>query len=243
MNKLWLKILGIIGAVIIALIPIYFGTIYPWPQTVEGTVHDNISNEPIGGVDVIIKEQKYTTGDDGRYFFEKAFKAGRYNISAKKTGYDVFSGVVRVNRDNVIYDITIIKSEIREDGLISGEIENPKDGDYIGQIITITGKVYGEMPKEQHLWVVAHPVGSGGYWPQVSEIIPQRKSGNWMIQATVGGSKDSGKTFEIHLINTDHSANEYYKNYLKTSAENKTYPGIPLPNGVQGLSMVRVVRK
>ena len=88
-----------------------------------------------------------------------------------------------------------------------------------------------------------HPIGSSGYWPQVSEIIPNKKTGQWAQPVNLGTPKDKGKSFEIIVVSANQSAHDSFNNYLIESKINNEYPETPLPQGVNILTLNMVTRK
>lgn len=240
MSKFIQIVVASIISLIIAVITIYFTVFYNPPRTVEGTVRTKSTKQPISGVEVYIGENKIITTDDGIFVFEKTIREGYHEIKTHKEGYKDYSGTIKV-KGNIERDILIeplILSEIP----LEITIDNPTDGSYVGLNITVTGTSSGDY-SDFHLWVVVHPIGSSGYWPQVSEIIPNRKTGQWAQPVNLGTQKDKGKSFEIIVVSANQSANNSFNNYLAESKINNKYPEVPLPQGINILTLITVIRK
>lgn len=237
----WLKAIGALVVAVVAVIPVYYGFFYFSPKTVVGAVRDNTTNNPVGGVTVTFEEERYITGNDGVFFFTEAIKEkGRYQLFAEKEGYESYSGVVTAQDKD--------EKEARKDIMIvptgptgpraKAEIEIPKDGEHVEQSIIVRGRASG-VPQGHHLWLFVHPVGSAGWWPQGSEFFPP----SWIVQATVGGAQDVGKTFEIAIVLADEGAHSSINQYLKTAIATGDFPETPLPSGVELLDNIIVERR
>lgn len=244
MRKLGPPIIGALIAGTFTLTAVYFTVFYKPPQTVEGMIRDSTTNRPIGGVTVVLKDKQFVTGDDGRYVFEKAIKPGHHRILAKKEGYSDFSGIVKVIDEGVVYDLTVTSKDPQPMSSPAAEvtIDRPKSGEQVGQNISISGRVSGPT-SDRHLWLVVHPVGSLGWWPQGSEFIPDPSDGSWEVPVTIGDPRDIGKRFEVAVISATDNANDEFGEYLREGNLASKFPEQPLPQGARILAKVTVVRR
>jgi hypothetical protein len=102
---------------------------------------------------------------------------------------------------------------------------------------SVTGTISG-LPAEKHLWLVIHPETAKGWWPQISEIIPDN-DGSWHRPGLrLGGDNNVGERFELHMVIADDHANELFNssNYLVSSEGN------PLPAGARSIEHVTVIK-
>lgn len=241
--KLIAEILGIIAIVT----GLYYSYIYVSSVTVGGVIRDAENNRPISGVTVSIKNNKNMTGDDGEFLFEK-IRPGNYVISAKKSGYKDYSGIVKVKEDTERdFSMSLIKPKgkprpetVDSTGELSLIINTPQNGDSVGQKIVVEGKGSGKIKQGGHLWLVVHPIGSSGWWPQDSEFF--LNGSEWTSQVTLGEASDSNKQFEIVAFLVDDDAHKSFVEYIEKSKSTGSFPEKPLPSGVEKLAGVTVNR-
>ena len=120
------------------------------------------------------------------------------------------------------------------------EIQQPSSGNQVRKNLLVTGKVSRKLQNE-HLWVVVHPEGSEGWWPQSHELSPDSE-GKWSVQAYIGTDKDAGQIFDIVVFSANDSANNIFNQYLKQAKSSGDYPENPLPQGVTELDRITVKR-
>lgn len=94
-----------------------------------------------------------------------------------------------------------------------------------------------------YLWLVVHPEGSFGYWPQLASILPHPRTKKWTTKFWLGRrGKDIGKIFELWLVLVDEDGNDLYLNHLLNGQNTGKYPEIPLPRGSQTVDMLTVTK-
>ncbi len=117
---------------------------------------------------------------------------------------------------------------------------NPDEAISCGSDNLLAGRT-ANIPEGMYLWLLVHPIGSGGYWPQRAAIIPHPKTNRWEQGASLGG----GERFEIWLVLVDEAGNQFYNEYLERGNQTKDFPEITMPSGPTGRSkpidMVTVV--
>jgi len=102
---------------------------------------------------------------------------------------------------------------------------------------------YGKIPAGKYLWLVVHPVGSSGYWPQGTAIIPHPKTGAWTAKFWLGTrGTDRGKEFEVWLYLVDQAGHKAFLNYLEQGRATGKYPEKSLPEKAEGVDMIQVVK-
>ena len=121
------------------------------------------------------------------------------------------------------------------------EISEPGDGQTVGTITSVRGEFSGVL-SPFHLWVVVHPVGTAGWWPQYGEIVPEPSSGSWEAPVTLGVEGDKGKRFEISLVVVPEEENGKLNKYIDLGKRTGSYPEAPLPSPNRVLAKVTVIR-
>ncbi|MCP4150410.1 MAG: carboxypeptidase regulatory-like domain-containing protein [bacterium] len=158
----WIKIVGGILGIIVMLLGLYFGYLHISKETVEGVVRDGVSNKPIKGATVVLEDNQFITGDEGKYYFEDMIRPGRYTITSQKDGYEDYAGAVTV-KDITNHDIKMSMKGKEEGAQPAGEykvkITTPTDGQSVDKSLVMEGLFSGIMPREKHLWVVVNPAG------------------------------------------------------------------------------------
>lgn len=244
MKKVIEIIAGITG-IIIAATGFYYTYLYVSSVTVEGTIRDGENNRPISGVSVSIKNNNKLTGDDGMFLFEK-IRPGNYEISARKAGYKDYSGVIKVKEDTVSdFAMSLIKPKkesTREttDDELRLKINAPKDGVSVGQKIVAEGEASGKIKQGGHLWLVVHPIGTSGWWPQDSEFF--LNGTKWTSDVTLGEASGSNRQFEIVVFLVNEEGHKSFVEYIEKSKRAGDFPETPLPSGVEKLAGVTVNR-
>jgi hypothetical protein len=75
-------------------------------------------------------------------------------------------------------------------------IENPKDGQAVGDVADIEGKVSDPNAK---VWVIVRPQGTTQYWVQPPAEVEE--NGKWFSIAHIGRlDQDFGKKFQIRAV-------------------------------------------
>lgn len=106
----------------------------------------------------------------------------------------------------------------------------------------INGKTLS-IPKGNYLWLVVHPEGSGGYWPQNIAIVPHPINGNWIAKFWLGTrGTDIGVKFELWFVLVDRSGNQVYLDYLNNGRNTGKFPEIPLPENYKALEMISLTK-
>ncbi len=101
-----------------------------------------------------------------------------------------------------------------------------------------------EAAQRRHYWVVINPKGTGNYWPQGGAIVPSPPSGNWTVNATLGGVNNTKEVFHVAVVRADDSAHSSFTTYVEEGAKKKhNYPGRPLPAGATIVASVAVPKK
>lgn len=225
----------------LAGIGIWFGFFHEWPRTVQGIVQESNTEEPLNDVAMTIEEREVRTTDDGKYYFAKAIKPGFYQYRAVKEGYEDFTGTIQVIEDVTlpIIKLTPIKPALP---VYTVEITEPgKNGMDVTQSIQVKGRAV-DIPPDLHPWVVVHPTGSIGWWPQVSELVVNPSDSSWVVEAIVGATQDGGKSFDIVVVLADQDAHRAFNRYLQDALATGNYPERPLPAGTDILDNVTVIR-
>lgn len=208
------------------------------PKTVVGIVRDSSTNKTISRVTVMLDAKKFTTGDDGIYYFEKSINEGRHQIFARKIGYKEFSNVIKVENDDVEKEIIITSSDS-----LMGKIVDPKEYKSVAQSINVKGYISNKLRKGQYLWTVVHPADSKGWWPQIDNLSVSPIDGRWAVEVTLGKEQDVDKYFVIALVIANQSAHESFGRYLEDAKKVDIFPDKALPDGVKHLDNVIVVRQ
>lgn len=147
--------------------------------------------------------------------------------------------------------ILTVKS-VPEQGISKGQtpepyqikIISPKNGDLVPISAGVEGEFSGELPRDQHMWLVVNPSTSAGlWWPQEGQINPTEGL-PWAVDAWFGGDKDAGTRFDIAIVLLDKNDNQLYQNYINQKGrETGDWPGIPLPASAKIADKITVIRK
>jgi hypothetical protein len=106
----------------------------------------------------------------------------------------------------------------------------------------LEGRTSG-IPDGKYFWLVVHPEGSNGYWPQNVAIVPHPKNGKWKVKFWLGTrGAGLGDKFELWLVLVDRAGNQFYKEYLRKGRAKKKFPAITLPDGYTALDMLTVIK-
>jgi hypothetical protein len=110
--------------------------------------------------------------------------------------------------------------------------------------IRISGQSAG-LPAGTTLWIVTKALSSTStYQPHNEPCSLEARSGDWQCPPTfIGGPGDSGKHFQILLLDASPSAVDAFRNYDRTKPPN-SYPGLrQLPEGATILRQLEVIRE
>ena len=88
-----------------------------------------------------------------------------------------------------------------------------------------------KIPDGKYLWLVVHPHGARGYWPQQAAIRPHPKTHKWSQTFWIGSEGgDHGKVFDVSLVLVNQDDHEGFVRYLEEGAKTGEYPERPLPS-------------
>ena len=122
------------------------------------------------------------------------------------------------------------------------EITAPLNGSSVPRLVTVLGTAC-RIPKGQELWLMVVPDGTTSYYPQTSPVVVSR-DGSWSASAYVGMDDpvDAGRGFVLVMALADKQGSIAIRAYFTQATAG--FQGIePLPQGVQLMTQVRVVRK
>jgi hypothetical protein len=115
-------------------------------------------------------------------------------------------------------------------------ITEPKNEAWVKAHNLIAGTFSGDLPKDQHIWIVVHCNGNGipadKWWPQSGAPLPLTPS--WRMIGDFGGNQDANLTFTIKAILVDDNINYI----LNKVGEKEIY----LPEKIKTLDSVIVTR-
>ncbi len=235
MKKYIVAIIGLIGAVLAALIITNF---FSPDRNLEIRVYDLKSQKPIDNAIVKINSDTKPTGNDGIVVFSK-FKKGYHEVSVSKENYKEYKGTVKIEGKENFNKVELEKKdEILPDNPRITFIE-PQDESVQFSPVSLLGSS-ANLPKDKHYWIVVNPHGSNGWWPQTREII-LKQNNRWSGVALLGG--DKGQKFDIHFILADKQAHKDFNDYLTECAKNKDYPEKPLPLGSKSLGYLTLTKR
>lgn len=121
-------------------------------------------------------------------------------------------------------------------------ITSPVSGASVPQLVTVQGTAC-HVPNERELWLLVVPEGVTAYYPQAGPIVIS-SDGNWSTSAYVGldDPVDVGRGFVLIAALADQQGSAAMRGYFAQSGPE--YKGLePLPQGVQLMAQVRVVRR
>ncbi len=234
MKRIIISIIGFIVTIIAALI---VTGAFKSHKSLEVLVKKNSTDKPIPEALVTLEKDVLRTGDDGIVVFDQV-KKGYKKIQVQKNNFETYNGTINITAKN---NVSTIYLTLKKDTItISGMIASPKDNVRVISPVSVSGKVEN-LTGNDHLWLVVHPHGTNGWWPQTSEIIPKHNR-NWTGTIRLGGINNKGQKFDIHLVIADNKANDSFNQYLSKGAENNNYPEAPLPEGAKSLDYVTVIK-
>ena len=121
-------------------------------------------------------------------------------------------------------------------------ITSPVDGITVPQLVMVQGTAC-HIPQNRELWLLVVPEGVTSYYPQSGPVVISN-DGNWSGSAYVGldDPVDIGRGFILIAALADQQGNAAIRAYFAQSGPE--FRGLePLPQGVQLMNQVRVIRK
>lgn len=100
------------------------------------------------------------------------------------------------------------------------------------------------IPASQELWILIVPDGVTGYYPQLPGPVMVTNEGRWSTSVHVGLDQpgEVGKGFELNVTLVNQDGSTAIHAYFNQAGSN--FKGLdPLPNGIQLLSQVHVIRQ
>ena len=121
-------------------------------------------------------------------------------------------------------------------------ITSPVSGTSVPRLVTVQGTAC-HIPNGRELWLLVVPEGVTGYYPQTGPIMIS-SDGNWSASAYVGldAPIDIGRGFVLIAALADQQGSAAIRTYFAQSGPE--FKGLePLPEGIQLMTQVRVIRK
>lgn len=121
-------------------------------------------------------------------------------------------------------------------------ITSPVSGTSVPRLVTVQGTAC-HIPNGKELWLLIVPEGVTGYYPQTGPVMIS-SDGNWSASAYVGMDDpvDIGRGFMLITALADQQGSATIRTYFAQSGPE--FKGLePLPQGVQLMIQVRVIRK
>ncbi len=121
-------------------------------------------------------------------------------------------------------------------------ITSPADGDKILRLVTVQGTSC-QIPSGKELWLLVVSEGVTSYYPQKGPVVIS-SDGNWSASAYVGldDPVDIGRGFVLIAALADRQGSAAMRAYFAQSGPE--FKGVePLPQGVQLMTQIRVIRK
>ena len=115
-------------------------------------------------------------------------------------------------------------------------ITAPKPRESVGAIGTAKGKAY--IPSKGHLWILAHRVGRGDWWPQ-GQGPTTLDNGTWEVAVSYGEARDIGSEFEVAAAAVGETDNQKLLRWV-AEAPAKGHPGTQFPNTISGCPVRKV---
>jgi len=113
----------------------------------------------------------------------------------------------------------------------------------VSVVTTIQGTACN-IPHDQELWILIVPDGVTGYYPQLPGPVMITNEGKWSTSVHVGLDQPSeiGKGFELDVALANQDGSTAIHAYFNQAGSN--FSGLdPLPDGIQLISQVHVIRK
>jgi hypothetical protein len=124
----------------------------------------------------------------------------------------------------------------------SVHITSPVDGSNVSQMVTVQGTTC-HIPEEEEVWLLVLPEGVTAYYPQAGPVVIT-SGGDWSVSGYIGidSPADSGRSFTLIAAIADSQGSTAIHSYFSQSGPD--YTGLdPLPQGIQLMSQIRVIRK
>lgn len=121
-------------------------------------------------------------------------------------------------------------------------ITSPVSGSSVARLVTVQGTAC-HVPSDRKLWLLVVPEGATGYFPQPGPV-DISADGNWSAAAYMGldNPVDAGRGFVLIAALADSQGNSGILPYFAQSGPE--FKGLePLPQGVQMMTQVKVIRK
>lgn len=121
-------------------------------------------------------------------------------------------------------------------------ITSPVSGTSVPRLVIVQGTAC-HIPNERELWLLVVPEGATAYYPQTGPVVIS-SDGSWSTSAYVGldDPVDVGRGFVLIAALADQQGSAAIHGYFAQSGPE--FRGLePLPQGVQLVAQVRVVRK
>lgn len=124
----------------------------------------------------------------------------------------------------------------------------PTEGSQVSRMTTVNGTA-SNIPPGKELWLLIESKAVKGYYPQggttgTPSPIVVSSSGTWNRDAYIGQDNDSGRQFVLYIALVDQEGRAAIDRYFASGASSNSYtPIYSLPNGIQILTQVSVIRK
>ncbi|GIK55251.1 MAG: hypothetical protein HND44_22930 [Chloroflexi bacterium] len=122
------------------------------------------------------------------------------------------------------------------------DITSPVSGTSVPRLVTVQGTAC-HIPNGKELWLFVVPEGVTAYYPQTGPVVIS-SDGNWSASAYAGLDDpiDIGKGFILIAALADQQGSAAIRGYFAQSGSE--FKGLePLPQGIQIMAQVRVIRK
>jgi hypothetical protein len=117
------------------------------------------------------------------------------------------------------------------------EITSLKEGDKVGQSVTIRGKA--TIPAGGNFWILVRKRSmQNQWWPQAGPIELDR-TGEWEAEAFFGRPEDVGSNFEVAAVVVSHETSATLIKWFST-AKAHDYPPMPFPDTNSACSIVTI---
>jgi len=121
-------------------------------------------------------------------------------------------------------------------------ITSPASGGSVPRLVIVQGTAC-HIPQDKELWLLIVPEGATGYYPQAGPIVIS-SDGRWSTSAYMGldDPVDIGRGFVLIAALADQKGSAAIRPYFAQSGQE--FKGIePLPQGIQLMTQIQVIRK
>lgn len=111
-------------------------------------------------------------------------------------------------------------------------------------VVTIIQGTACNIPPGQELWILIVPDGVTGYYPQLPGPVLVTSEGKWSTSVHIGLDQpgEIGKGFELNVALANQDGSTAIHAYFNQAGSN--FKGLdPLPDGIQLLGQVHIIRK